>query len=186
MFTGGTDLDPWPCLAEAFFTLPYPHQQATYAWRCGTKKLTAADDPILLGALSSRTAELLASVAFLQMSVRRKQAVGSFCHLLRRNDRPPCSEGFLLEGVAHFLAKGSRKTPRKTSARCPVQPFSGGRRVLIHCLRGENRRCPSNHMRIQNPDNLNLSTWPYLCRGRARLSICGDTNMCVWLSTATL
>ena len=36
---------------------------------------------------------------------------GSFCHLLRRHDRAPRSEGFLLEGVANFLMKGGRKTP---------------------------------------------------------------------------
>ena len=39
------------------------------------------------------------------------RAGGSFCHVWWKNDRSPCSEGFLFEGVANFLTKGGKKTP---------------------------------------------------------------------------
>ena len=53
----------------------------------------------------------------------------SFCQLSWKNDRPPCIEGFLFEGFAHFLAKGGKKTPlesksditRPTSRAFPAQ-----------------------------------------------------------------
>ena len=35
----------------------------------------------------------------------------SSCQLLRTIDRPPRSDGFLIEGVRHFLTQGGKKTP---------------------------------------------------------------------------
>ena len=40
---------------------------------------------------------------------------GSFCHLLRKTDRPPRSEGFLFEGVAHVF---SRKVAERHAKDC--------------------------------------------------------------------
>ena len=55
-------------------------------------------------------------------------AGGSYCHLWK-NDRAPCSEGFLFEGVAHFLTNGGKKTPRMLG-RC----FHGWLRLLAERL----------------------------------------------------
>ena len=44
---------------------------------------------------------------------------GSFCHLLWKIVRPPCSEGFLFKGVANFLTTGGKKTP------CLSPPMEG-------------------------------------------------------------
>ena len=41
----------------------------------------------------------------------KQSSGGSFCHLWWKHDRPPCSEAFLVEGVANFLAEGGKKTP---------------------------------------------------------------------------
>ena len=44
------------------------------------------------------------------LNARFKQGGKSCCHFWWKNDRPP-SEAFLVEGLAHFLTKGGKKTP---------------------------------------------------------------------------
>ena len=46
--------------------------------------------------------------------IKVTQRVVFSCHLWRKNDRPPCSEGFLFEGAANFLTKGGKKTPPRS------------------------------------------------------------------------